>query len=193
MAASWPQSVTNSFLSANYASDVHNDESAHNGSYTRLLYHLFDLPSPFDITFQHSTPQTPQTITVGLRKYPALRRYPMLFIQIRPPSSFHVDSKRKQADDQIRDHCCELSANLITPRLHAISVFGPRIAFYEYTATTNAVTPPAIVADPVPLNDTARWNYNVLEAGGIARIRQVVQDVWTMCEGLTTELSDPVA
>jgi hypothetical protein len=82
---------------------------------------------------------------VELCNHRELRQYPVLFIQIRPPSSFRLDSKRKQADDQMRDHCRELSANLITPRLHAISVFGTRILFYEYTATTNAVTPPAIV------------------------------------------------
>jgi hypothetical protein len=82
------------------------------------------------------------------------------------------------------EHFRDLHTTLVTPRLHAISVFGTCIAFYEYTATTNAVTPPAIVADPILLNDTARWNYDVIEAGGIARIHQVVQDIWAMCEGL---------
>jgi len=81
----------------------------------------------------------------------------------------------------MRERFRDLHANLIILRLHGISVFGTSAAFYEYTAATNAVTPPAIVADPILLNDMApadRWNYDILEAaGGTARMRQVVHDV----------------
>ncbi|KAI0300334.1 hypothetical protein BC826DRAFT_950059 [Russula brevipes] len=156
MAAPWPQWMTNSFLSANQPQFA-NDESAYYGPYTRLLYHLFGIEGPFEI------------------------------ILIKPPSSFHLDSKRKQADDQMRDRFRDLRANLVTPRLPAISAFGTRVAFYEYIAATNAVTPPAIAADPIFLNDVApadRWNYDLLEADGIARMRQVAQDVRAMCQAL---------
>jgi hypothetical protein len=48
-----------------------------------------------------------------------------------------------------------------TPLLPGISAFGTRMAFYEYVATTNILTPHAISPDPVSLNDVApakRWS-----------------------------------
>lgn len=116
-----------------------------------------------------------------------LNKYPVLFIEVKSPSSFYLDSKRKQADDQMRDRFRDLHTNLITPRIPAISAFGTRIAFYKYTAATNTVTLPAIAADPIFLNDVApadRWNHDPLQANGIARMRQVAQDVRAMCEAL---------
>jgi hypothetical protein len=190
MAATWPQWMTNSILTANHANDVDNDENLYKGVYTTLLFHFFPPSGPFAIDIRFSTPQTPLTLTIELYEHPV--QYPVLSIQIRPPSSFHLNSKRKQANDQMCDHCRELSANLITPRLHAISMFGPHILFYEYTATTNAITLPMIVADPVLSNDTAWWSYDVLEAGGLERIHQVVKDVWAMCEGLSTIAPPPL-
>jgi hypothetical protein len=109
-----------------------------------------------------------------------LHKHPVFFIQVKSPSSFCLDSNRKQADDQMRDHFHELSTDLITPRLPAISAFGTRIAVYEYTATTNTATPPANATDPT----ADLWNYDVLEADGIAKMCQVIQDVRVMTEAL---------
>jgi len=187
MAAPWPQWMTNSFLSANQPQFA-NDESAYYGPYTRLLYHLFGIEGPFEIIPQYHVPQTPcDAIDVVAMFTVELNRHPVLFIEVEPPSSFHLDSKRKQADDQMRNRFRDLRANLVTPHLPAISAFGTRVAFYEYIAATNAVTPPAIAADPIFLNDVApadRWNYDLLEADGIARMRQVAQDVRAMCQAL---------
>jgi hypothetical protein len=61
------------------------------------------------------------------------------------------------------------------------------MAFYEYVAATNTLTPRAISPDPVSFNDVApveRWNYDLLEANGIAQMRQVVEDVKAMCQAL---------
>ena len=184
MAAPWPQWMTNSFLSANQPQFA-NDESAYYGPYTRLLYHLFGIEDPFEITLQYNIPRDANDVAAMFTV--ELNKHPVLFISVKPPSSFHLDSKRRQADDQMRDSFRDLRANLVTPRLPAISAFGTRVAVYEYIAATNAVTPPAIAADPIFLNDLApadRWNYDLLEANGIARMRQVAQDVWVMCQAL---------
>ena len=180
----WPQWLTNSFLSANQTSQIDNDGSGYYASYTRLLYHLFGgIEGPFKISPQFYVPEVPgagDATKVVAMLIVELNKHPVFFVEVDPPSSLRFDSKRKQADEQIRDRFHELCDNVITPRLPAISAIGTRIAFYEYNAATNALMPPAIVADPIVLNHLApadRWNYNVLEADGIALMRQVAQDV----------------
>ena len=180
--------MTNSFLSANQPQFA-NDESAYYGPYTRLLYHLFGgIEGPFEITPQYHIPQAPRNaIDVVAMFTVEFNKHPVFFIEVKPPSSFHFDSKRKQADEQMRDRFRDLRPNIVTPRLPAISAFGTRVAFYEYIPATRGVTPPAIAADPMFLEDIApadRWNYDLLEADGIARMRQVAQDVRAMCQAL---------
>ena len=185
MAAAWPQWMTDSFLAAKRAS---HDPSAYNGSYTPLLYHLFGgIEGPFEIIPHYRIPQIHHNAVDIVAMFTVEHNgHPVLFIQVHP-SSLRSVSERQQADKQIRDHFRDLSTNLITPRLPAICAFGTHIAFYEYTAATNTLTPPAIAPDPIVLNDVApagRWKYNVLKAGGITRMRQVAQDVRAMCGAL---------
>ncbi|KIJ95071.1 hypothetical protein K443DRAFT_134537 [Laccaria amethystina LaAM-08-1] len=94
-------------------------------------------------------------------------------IEVKPPGSFTLDSKRKEADDQMRDHFRTLRN----------SAFGTRLAFYEYVSATAQLTPPVIVPYPAYLNDVApaeRWTHDLLDANGARRIRKVVQDVLAM-------------
>lgn len=183
----WPQWLINSFASANQPQFA-TDESAYYGPYTRLLYHLFGLEGPFEISPQYHIPQTPRdAIDVVALFTVELNKHPVLFIEVKAPASFALDSKRKQADDQMRDRFRDLRHNLVTPRLPGISAFGTRIAFYEYVAATNTLTPHGIPPDPASLNDVApaeRWRYDLLEANGIAKMRQVVEDVKAMCQAL---------
>lgn len=102
-----------------------------------------------------------------------LVQHPVLFIEVKAPASFALDSQRKQPDDQMRDRFRDLRHNLVMPRLPGISPFGTRMAFYEYIAATNTLTPPAILPDPVSLNDVApaeRWSYDILEANGLPTV-----------------------
>jgi hypothetical protein len=186
MAAPWPQWLINSFVWANQPQFA-TDESVYYGPYTRLLYHLFGIEGPFEIS-QYHIPQTPRdAIDVFVLFIVELNKNPVLFIKVKPPASFALDSKRKQADDQMRDRFRDLRHSLVTPRLPGISAFGTHIAFYEYVAATNTLTPPTIAPHPIFLNDVApadRWNYDLLEANGIDRMRQVAQDVVAMCQAL---------
>jgi hypothetical protein len=62
------------------------------------------------------------------------------------------------------------------------------MAFYEYVAASNTLTPRAISPDPVCLNDVVsaeRWSYDLLKASGIARMRRVTEDVRAMCRSLS--------
>jgi len=185
MDAPWPQWLINSFAIANQT-EFAADESAYYGPYNRLLFYLFGIEGPFDINFDlpKNSYDSGAVDTIALFTV-ELNNHPVLFIEIKAPASFVLDSRRRQADNQMRDHFLDLRHNLVTPRLPGISVFGTRLAFYEYVAATNKLTPCAILPDPESINDLApaeRWSYDLLEANGTAQVRQVVEDVKAMCQ-----------
>jgi hypothetical protein len=177
----WPQWLVNSFVSANQPQFAP-DESSYYGPYTRLLYHLFGIEGPFQITQYHIPHDSIDVVALFTIK---LNKHPMLFIKVKAPASFPLDSKHKQADDQVCDCFCDLCHGLVMPWLPGISAFGTRMAFYEYIAATNTLTPCIIPADLESLNDVAlaeRWSYDLLEANGIVKMHQVVEDVKVMCQ-----------
>ena len=184
MTTPWPQWMTISFQIATQP-EFANDGSAYYGSYTRLLYHLFGVDGPFEVALQHHIPETPHDAFDVVAIFTVeVKKHPVFFIQVKPPSYFRFDSKRRQADDQMRDHFGDLRTELITPRLPGISAFGTRIAFYECTLATNALTPRAIAPNPDLLSDTfpaEQWNYDILEAAGIDKMRETARDVRAMC------------
>lgn len=105
MAASWPEWMTDSFLHANREFQISNNASAYYGAHTRLSYHLFGgVEGPFEIHPQVYIPETPSdAIDVAATFTVEINSHPVLFIQVKPPSSFRFDSKCRQADEQIRD------------------------------------------------------------------------------------------
>jgi hypothetical protein len=187
----WPQYLVQSFTSVNQP-QFSTDENAYYGPYARLLYYLFGLEGPFEISPQYLIPESPRNSTDVVALFTVeLNKHPVFFILVKPPASHALDSKRKQADDQMRDRFRDLRRSLVTPRLPAISAFGTRLSFYEYTVATNTVVPAAIPAHPVILNDLApadRWSCDLLDADGIARLRQIAQDVRAMCQALAIGL-----
>ena len=166
MAAPWPQWLTNSFVSANQP-QLADDGSVYYGPYTRLLYHLFGIEGPFEISPQFYMAH--DSIDVVTLFVVELNKHPVLFIEVKSPRSFTLNSKRKEADDQMRDHFRALRNGVVTPRLPGISAFGTRLAFYEYVSATTRLTPPAIIPDPEYLNDVApagRWSDDLLDING---------------------------
>ena len=111
----WPQWLVNSFASANQPQFAAS-ENVYYGPYTRLLYHLFGIEGPFEVSHQYDIPQIfcDEMDVVALFTV-ELDKHPVLFILVKAPASFAFDSKRKQADDQMRDHYRDLRHNLATP------------------------------------------------------------------------------
>jgi hypothetical protein len=183
----WPQWLIKSFELAKVP-QFSTDESVYYGPYTRLLYHLFGIEGQFEIVPQFHIPQTSRDVVDVVALFTVeVDKHPVFFIEVKAPACFAFDSKRKQADDQMRDQYRDLRHTLVTPRLPGISAFGTRMAFYEYVAATNILTPHAIPPDRVSLNDLApaeRWSCDLLEANGAAQMRQVVEDVKAMCQAL---------
>jgi len=182
MTALWHPSLTTSFERYNQPQFAY-DQKVYFGPYATLLDKLFGIGGPFDVV--RRVDKSPYDADDGHLTFTVeFNRHPVLFIQVNAPSSLRFDSTRKQAHKRMRDHFLDLRPNLATPRLLGISAFGTRMAFYEYTAATNTLIPPAIAADPKLLDRVApadRWNYDLLETDGVARMCQVVNDVNAMC------------
>jgi hypothetical protein len=102
----------------------------HGAMDTPWPHHFFGVEGPFEISPQYHIPETPRdSIDVIALFTVELDKHPVFFIEVKAPASFAFDSKRKQADDQMRDHYRDLRHNLVTPRLPGISAFGTRMAF----------------------------------------------------------------
>ncbi|KAK0226498.1 hypothetical protein IW262DRAFT_1362410 [Armillaria fumosa] len=181
--APWPQFLTKSFLSA--IRDSNTDGSAFYGPYTRLLYHLFSLDGPFEIIPQFHVSATPRDNTNGVAMFTVeLDKHPVLVIEVKPPASFRLDSKRQQAYRQMRERFRDLRDDIVTPVLPGVSAFGTRLLFYRYVKATNSVTPSAIDADLNIMTDAApknRWDCDILDTNGAARFREVIDQVKEMC------------
>ncbi|KAI9434362.1 hypothetical protein H4582DRAFT_1818693 [Lactarius indigo] len=151
-----PQWLVNSFLSVGQP-QYSTDESVYYGP-----YYLFGIEGQFEISFRFHVSQTLRDSSDVVALFTVeLNKHPVFFIQVHPPATFILDSKRRIADDQMRDRFRDFRHFLVTPRLPGISALGTRMAFYEYVVVHNGVTQRAIVPDPEFLNDVAsieRWN-----------------------------------
>ncbi|KIL58578.1 hypothetical protein M378DRAFT_170396 [Amanita muscaria Koide BX008] len=106
-------------------------------------------------------------------------------MEVRPPASFPYDSKRQEADEQMRRRFRDLRQILAIPILYGISAFGTRLSFYEYDSATHVLQPeqilrshPSILADVAPIT---RWDCDVLQLEGANRLRKVINQVKEMC------------
>ena len=66
---------------------------------------------------------------------------------------------------------------------------GTRLCFYSFDKTNPdaGINPPGIPRHPTRINDVApeaRWCYDVLEADGEAKLREVVEYIKQECAGL---------
>jgi hypothetical protein len=114
MGAPWPKWLINSFASTNQP-QLATDESVYYGPYTRLLYHLFSIEGPFEISPQYHIPEGPEPPRDSIDVFTVeLDKHPVLFIEVKAPASFALDSKRKQADDQMRDRFRDVRHNLVS-------------------------------------------------------------------------------
>lgn len=184
MDAPWPQWLLSSFDSAKHPQFMRN-ECGYYGPYARLLYHLFGVEGPFEITLQYNISEYREEPEALFTVY--LDNNPVFFILVKPPGSISLNSKREQADDQMRNQFFDLHENVITPTLPGISAFGTRFALYEFVAATMELTPHLVVFDKgsaklKSLAPADRWNLDILEPSGIAQIRKIVQDIRAACQ-----------
>ncbi|KAI6015329.1 hypothetical protein F5J12DRAFT_717407 [Pisolithus orientalis] len=182
--AQWPQFITQSFNSALAIDPTGKDESVFHGPYTRLLYSLFSLDGLYEIAPKYKFQGTQDAFELVTIFVVEPQRHPVFFIEVRPSASLPYDSKREEADNQMRRRVRDLRVNLTIPVLYGVSAFGTRLSFYRYDTGSQVLTPEQILVHPTRLTDVApadRWNCDVLQADGAQRLREVVEQVKQMC------------
>ena len=146
----WPQSLLTSFQSVAH---ITQDESAYYGPYNTLLNILFPPDSPYEIVPRYHRPLTAfneglDFVTLYVIQ---LQRRPVFFIEIKPPASLNLLSKREEADIQMRHRYADMIDTAIVPTFHGISAFGTRLGFYTCDQATRRIIP-----GKIPRNDRCR-------------------------------------
>ena len=185
----WPEYIHQSFNSAIISDPSGRDQSVFYGPFMRLLYSLFSIDGPYEITvakIKSVAPQgTQESIDIAAALVVQVNRRPVFFMEVNPPTAFPYDSRRGGADKQMRRRFTDLRQILAIPVLHGVSAFGIRLSFYEYDSATHVVQPeqvlqshPSIFDDVAPIT---RWDCDVLQQEGANRLRKVVNQVKEMC------------
>ncbi|KAI6144231.1 hypothetical protein BKA82DRAFT_4175892 [Pisolithus tinctorius] len=127
--AQWPQFITQSFNSALAIDPTGKDESSI----------LFDGPYEIAPRYKFQGAQDAFELTTIFLVEP--QRHPVFFIEVRPSASLPYDSKREEADNQMRRRVRDLRVNLTIPVLYGVSAFGTRLSFYRYDTGSQVLTP----------------------------------------------------
>ncbi|KAK7027079.1 hypothetical protein R3P38DRAFT_2941560 [Favolaschia claudopus] len=117
-----------------------------------------------------------------------VRKRPIFLLELKPPSDLKFQSRRMDADDQIRQRLVDLGSESPLTVLHAVSAIGTKLCFYTYTkSSSEPISPPGIPYDRIRVNDVAPrewWSTDVLEAEGEQRFREVTERIKRDCEQL---------
>lgn len=84
-----------------------------------------------------------------------LNKHPVLFIQVKEPELFRLNSKRQEADRQMRERFSDLHHDVVTPTLSGISATRTRLSLYQYDKAANSLIFLAIAVDLKFMNDAA--------------------------------------
>jgi len=160
-------------------------EGDYNAPYNKLLHFPFSVDGPFVVVPQkHPIAKSRQSI--DFMEYQVFwGDAPIFILEIRTGPKLGLLSAREDADLQIRRRLTDLVGICPLPKLHAVSAMGTKLCFY--TAYNHAITPPRIVGDDQLTVDTApreRWDCDVVEAEGAARLKAVVHEMQHACDQL---------
>ena len=138
---------------------------------------LFSIDGPYCIDPQFKC-EAPEGSREHINFVPTLLvdfecQHPVFFLQINHPDSLHDDSKRKEADDQMRRRFRDLAPALTIPTLHGVCAFGTHLAFYEYDLATHGIQPPPHVTTGVA--PISRWDLDVLRPEGANYMRDIIK------------------
>lgn len=160
----WPRFIHASFNSAISSDPSGTDKSVFYGPYTRLLYSLLSVDGQFEVVPQYKNPRllsSQESIDIVGIYVVDIKRHPVLFIEVKPPASLPYDTRREEADVQMRKRFASLRQDLRIPILHGVSAFGTTISFYRYETATRKLHPTMI-----PSNEQffdGRCTYGALE------------------------------
>ncbi|KAF8130205.1 hypothetical protein EV363DRAFT_1490422 [Boletus edulis] len=181
----WPEKVIRQFQTI-----VPNPvESGFHGAYNKLLYTLFPPDTDFTVVPQYLKPAASTSSDYFVTFEILFENKPVFILELTKPADLRLISLRKAADVQIRERLGDLADQCPIPTLHAVSAMGTQLCFYHLDTTD---VPAYIKLDNIPkhptnVNDTApmqRWDCDVLDAKGEARLRAVVDSIMAACENI---------
>ncbi|KAF8438484.1 hypothetical protein L210DRAFT_962355 [Boletus edulis BED1] len=142
------------------------EKSGFHGAYNKLLYTLFPPDTDFTVVPQYLKPAFSTSADYIVAFEILFENKPVFILELKKPANLRFISLRQAADVQIRERMRDLADQCPIPTLHA---------------------PDNIPKDPDMVNDTApvqRWDCDVLDAKGEARLRAVVDSIMAACENI---------
>ncbi|KIM37625.1 hypothetical protein M413DRAFT_76874 [Hebeloma cylindrosporum] len=190
MATVWPQPLLTRFATI----PANPKEIDYYAPYNKLLNFLFPPDGPFTVGPQtHLIAESRKCIDFLVEYLVFWENVPVFILDIRAGPKLGLVSAREEADLQIRRRLRDLIDICPLPKLYAISAMGTKLCFYT-AENGRAIIPPRIVADDQLVTDTApveRWDCDVLEAEGAARLKALVHEIHQACAHLDSgELYD---
>ncbi|KAI6031071.1 hypothetical protein PISMIDRAFT_6504 [Pisolithus microcarpus 441] len=157
--------------------------------FNKLLHSLFPPDTEFTVVLEYPKPTPPQScgpisfleVFIGTR--------PVFILELNARADLMYESLRQAADEVIRARLGGLASRCPIPTVHAVSAMGTRLRFYHLDTTDVAgeIAPLSIPRHPTRVTETApkeRWDCDVLDADGEARLRAVVDAIKEACENV---------
>ncbi|KAI9451761.1 hypothetical protein BJY52DRAFT_86922 [Lactarius psammicola] len=165
------------------------DENEYYGPYNTLLTDLFPPVEHFQVAPQIMAPSIPDFVDSTVIYIVTKRKVPVFFIEIRPYFHLQQPGLRRSSDKHMRRTFRDLVLGILPiPKLYGVSAMGTCLSIYECTKATGVLLPPAITPDPkfIDVDDSPqeRWNYDLLEASGEEKLREIVAEVKAMAQNI---------
>ncbi|KAK0230086.1 hypothetical protein IW262DRAFT_1336364 [Armillaria fumosa] len=150
--------------------------------YDKILNYWFPPTEGFDVCPQWVIPDTRKAVDFAIAFVIELHHHPLLLVEVKPPSDFHVDSGRDSAIIQIIQHLDTIGpTNQQLDRLYAISAIGKRWrACYALKGTSSKRGQPvSYVAEANSLRsaDPQCWNPDIASDASYDALESIVQTI----------------
>ncbi|KAF9069196.1 hypothetical protein BDP27DRAFT_1421169 [Rhodocollybia butyracea] len=139
-------------------------EKRYYGSWNRLLNTMFPVDTASEVVPQLPATTAHEAVDFIFLLLVYINETPVFVVEIKPLDHLRRNSKRQEADLQLRR------------------------PFYTYDKNTRRILPRAVTPDPDILVDTAPkewWSYDIVEEDGANKFREVVKEVEEMCKVLS--------
>lgn len=168
------------------AGELNNDretvESKFYPLYDKILNYWFPPADGYDVCPQWTLPDIRKSVDFTITFVIELHQRPLLLVEIRPPSDFHVDSGREAAIIQIRQRLDEIgSTNQHLDRLYASSAIGKkwRACYVSKGDDSRGGQPVRGVANAVSLRsaDIDCWNPDITSDESFTALQEIVTTI----------------
>jgi hypothetical protein len=172
----YPQSILD--RAAEFTDNNERVKSLYFPLYNKILHYWFPSTGGYNICPYWVTPDTNKPITFVVEYH----HHPLLFIEVKAPSDFKLDSRQNDAIIQVNQHLDEIGPTIqLADRLYAISAIGKRWrACYTLRGKgSKGGQPVNAVAEASSLvsNSEACWNPDITSDGSWAALQSIVETV----------------